>query len=905
MSDSKDSTVTCMAVSSPFIGMSDIGSPGVDGPPVIPVDPYAYVVAAFQAPPSPDYVPGPEEPEQAPLLPEFVLEPVYPEFMPPEDEEEEEEHPAPADSVPPPVHHVTAWMSIRDEPPTPFRYEAEIARLLDIPSPSPSPLSPWSSPLPQIPSPTLPVSSPVPVSPLPLPASPTYPLGYRAAMIRQRVESPSTSHSLLLPPPIILSHTRASVAMMRAVALFTYILASRSETPPSETPPLLPIPLPIPSPPLLLPFTNRRADRTEVCLPPRKRLCIALGLREIRRDPERDVGYGITDTWDEMLEGMLGAPATNETELGQRMTNFVTTVRQDTDEIYGRLDEVQEARAVLSGRLNLLGRDRRSHAYTALLMEREARLSLEAWRRSMDASDTAHSEVEALRTTVLAEQTKIVALRAADRARQAQLIEILGLMSTLQTHVTTLQGQQGPASCLAQPEIPEEAGSKNGTKRATRSTSAATTATTSMTNAQLKAMIDQGVTDALAVRDADRNTNGDGSHNLGTGVRRTERVARECTYPYFMKCQPLNFKGTEGVIELIQWLHKMENVFSIRTCSVENQIKFSTCTLLCSVVASKPKTMQEEIKIATELIDKKIRTFVERQTENKRKHDDSQQQQQQNKRQNTGRAYTAGSAPKCHKCNRVGHLAGDCRSPANTNASNNLRGTRAGQKPTCYECGAQGHFKRDCPKLKNNNRGNQGGNGNALAKVYVVGHAGTNPDSNVITGTFLLNNRYAFVLFDTGADRCFVSTAFSSQIDITPSTLDHYYDVELADGRIIGLNAIIQGCTLNFLNHTFKIDLMPVELGSLDVISGMDWLAKYQAVIVCAEKIVRIPWGNETLIVRGLICQEEGWESFRCASTTMQLNKLMVEELLSTLRGLTICLINYKDSNVYSMIDWR
>ncbi|GJW10750.1 putative reverse transcriptase domain-containing protein [Tanacetum coccineum] len=86
---------------------------------------------------------------------------------------------------------------------------------------------------------------------------------------------------------------------------------------------------------------------------------------------------------------------------------------------------------------------------------------------------------------------------------------------------------------------------------------------------------------------------------------------------------------------------------------------------------------------------------------------------------------------------------------------------------------------------------------------------------------------------------------------ITPTTLDHYYDVELADGRIIRLNAIIRGCTLNFLNHPFNIDLMPIELGSLDVIVDMDWLAKYQAVIVCAEKIIHIPWGNETLIVRG------------------------------------------------------
>ncbi|GJZ47319.1 putative reverse transcriptase domain-containing protein [Tanacetum coccineum] len=130
-----------------------------------------------------------------------------------------------------------------------------------------------------------------------------------------------------------------------------------------------------------------------------------------------------------------------------------------------------------------------------------------------------------------------------------------------------------------------------------------------------------------------------------------------------------------------------------------------------------------------------------------------------------------------------------------------------------------GHFKRECPKLKNNNnRGNQVGGGNAPAKVYAVGHVGTNPDSNVVTGMFLLNNHYASILFDTGADRSFASTAFSSQIDITPTALDHYYDVELADERIIGLNTILKGCTLNILNHPFNIDLMPVELGSFDAI---------------------------------------------------------------------------------------
>ncbi|GJZ43167.1 reverse transcriptase domain-containing protein, partial [Tanacetum coccineum] len=115
----------------------------------------------------------------------------------------------------------------------------------------------------------------------------------------------------------------------------------------------------------------------------------------------------------------------------------------------------------------------------------------------------------------------------------------------------------------------------------TRTTpSTETTTTTSVTNAQLKALIEQGFADALAARDADRSMNGDDSYNSGTGVRRTERVARECTYQDFIKCQPLFFKGTKGVVELTQWFERMETVFRISNCSVEKQIKFATCTLL-------------------------------------------------------------------------------------------------------------------------------------------------------------------------------------------------------------------------------------------------------------------------------------------------------------------------------------
>ncbi|GJU64233.1 putative reverse transcriptase domain-containing protein [Tanacetum coccineum] len=147
-----------------------------------------------------------------------------------------------------------------------------------------------------------------------------------------------------------------------------------------------------------------------------------------------------------------------------------------------------------------------------------------------------------------------------------------------------------------------------------------------------------------------------------------------------------------------------------------------------------------------------------------------------------------------------------------------------------------GHFKKDCPKLKNGNHGNQHGNGNAPAKVYVVGNAGTNPDSNVVTDTFLLNDRYASILFDTGADRSFVSTTFSSLIDITPTTLDHYYDVKLVDGKIIRISTIIRGCTLNFLDHPFNINLMPIELGSFDVIIGHNVLLAHVTIKETEDK---------------------------------------------------------------------
>ncbi|GJY12765.1 putative reverse transcriptase domain-containing protein [Tanacetum coccineum] len=234
-------------------------------------------------------------------------------------------------------------------------------------------------------------------------------------------------------------------------------------------------------------------------------------------------------------------------------------------------------------------------------------------------------------------------------------------------------------------------------------------------NRALRAMIDQGVTAALAARDANRN--GDDSHTSGTGGRRTERVVRECTYQDFMKCKPLYFKGTEGVVlDMVEFpvmTVSHDAAYAMTWADYEKKSiefviginqRFQELALLCvrmfpeesdkieryvgglpnmihgNIVASKPKTMQEAVEMATELMDKKVITIAERHAKNKRK------------------------------------------STGNANNANNQRGTGSGQKSTCFECGVQGHFKRGCPKLKNNkNRGNQVGNDRAPAKVYVVG----------------------------------------------------------------------------------------------------------------------------------------------------------------------------------------
>ncbi|GJZ62344.1 putative reverse transcriptase domain-containing protein [Tanacetum coccineum] len=424
-------------------------------------------------------------------------------------------------------------------------------------------------------------------------------------------------------------------------------------------------------------------------------------------------------------------------------------------------------------------------------------------------------------------------------------------------------------------------------KRATRSTPAATTATTTIvTNAQLQAMIDQGVTAALAARDSIRSTNGEDNHNSGTGVRRNERATRECTYPYFMKCQPLNFKGTEGVVELTQWVEKMETVFRISNFALtwwKTHVKIvghdAAYGIGFVVAGGDFENRNSELMIRKSILLLSVRrTFIERQTENKRKQDNNQQQQPQNKRQNTGMAYAIGTGEK----KLYGGSKPLCpKSPANANTANNQRGTEIGQKPTFYECGAQGHFKRECPKLKNNNnRGNTAGNVNALVKVYAVGHAGTNPDSNVVTGTFLLNNRYASILFDLVPIRKIIRNPWGNETLIVHG--DGSNRGNTARLYIISYTKtqeyMLKGCLVFLANVTTKetedksekkrIDDVSIVQDFLDVFpedfTGTLSIGAFrnERVVGATERTIQQGLYKTqflTLGSSGLVCQKEGW----------------------------------------------
>ncbi|GJS11323.1 putative reverse transcriptase domain-containing protein [Tanacetum coccineum] len=305
-----------------------------------------------------------------------------------------------------------------------------------------------------------------------------------------------------------------------------------------------------------------------------------------------------------------------------------------------------------------------------------------------------------------------------------------------------------------------------------------------------------------------------------------------------------------------------------------------------NVTASKPQTLEEAITITQRLMDQVTKhNSMQGANDHKRKFDDrrnttnsnnypnnrinnyqnnhsnrnSDYRQHQNRRQETFGSYVVtptenngytGNRPlckkctlhhtgpctvKCQTCNRVGHLTRNCRNKGPATGSN--------QQPVsviCHACGEKGHYNYQCSKANNNAHG----------RAYLLRDKNAHRDPNVVTGMFILNQHLARVLFNSGADKSFVSISLASMLNILPITLDTSYDIGMANGNLVGTNTVIQGCTLILLNQPFEIDLMPIRLGSFDVVIGMDWLSKYHARIICDEKVVHIPINGETLIIR-------------------------------------------------------
>nr|GEX93372.1 reverse transcriptase domain-containing protein [Tanacetum cinerariifolium] len=651
-------------------------------------------------PPSPDYVPGPEHPPSPVKIP-YVPKAEYPEYLTPSDDEAPfEDQPLPADASPIVVSpdYVADSNPEKDLDDDQADYPADGGDGDDEPSddddddntndedPEEEPfedeeddeeeehLAPADSSAVPIVDHVLPARDTEALEadePTHAPRSPIIILLFQTCLCRAR--------KTVRPEPPIPNDTGAPLGY-RAVGIWMRAL---------------------------LLSTSRMTDILEAHMPPRKRACLTtptpgFEIREsfsagaarqpgptesnLRRYRVEQAGSGIIDTCDEIVDTLIEIAPTTLEGVNERVTELDTTVRQRTDEFEIRFKEAQDDRAILRARVNTLFRDRPDHRRTSMLMDREVMYACEAWAYSKDRS------------------------------------------SSIAAHVRTLETQ---------------------------------------------ALIDRGVVAAFAEHDADRSRSGNNSNDSGIGGRRQMTTPRECTYIDFLKCQPMSFQGTEGVVGLTRWLEKMESIFQISNCTVACQVKFASCTqqgsaltwwnshmravgqevayaipwaalkrmitgldllnyshrfqelaLMCermfpdeaakveryigglpdmihgSVKASKPKSMQEVIKFATEMMDKKMLTHAERQAEEKRKLDDNlrnnQHQQQPFKRNNVARAYTIGS--------------GD-------------------NKP----------------------------------------YRGTKP----------------LFLFDTGANRIFISTAFSSLIDIIPTTLDHGYGIELADGRII------------------------------------------------------------------------------------------------------------------------
>nr|GEU43194.1 reverse transcriptase domain-containing protein [Tanacetum cinerariifolium] len=826
-----------------------------------------------------------------------------------EEDEEEEEHLASADSaiVIPTVELVSPPEGTEPVIPSPFTNttttgaritvrlqaiislppKAEVERLLAMPTPPPSPLTSLSPPSagerlarctapsagpspPPIPSPLLP-SSGCPTQIQTLEMSSTHAL---IDAVTVALPSPPLPPPLYIPPPVDRRDYILETEMPPRKRLCLSTLGSRYEIGESST---------------ARPTGGRGIDYGFVSTLDAEARWRGIG----------EVGYGIRNTWVDPTEAVLEIASMTVGEVNTRVTELVGLHKHDIHDLYALLEDAQDSRTRISQRVtmdsqrvDLLMEDKTAHQETIQIMKEEAYDTQEAWAHSIGLSQAVHSKLQTHREQVYTHESTPDAATVA--GRHAQMVETLRVMEDMRQEMGDMQAEllalreqprraRQPGKDARVPDhqdAPRDADNKimAPVTRQGPNIPPNNTNPNNMTLESVQAMIDQAL--------LRNSTNGDESHSSHEDNRRNvkfstctpldaaltwwnsqirslgsdaysmtwEVLKNKITDKYWpqgeinkleIKLWNLKVKGNDvpAYTECVQELTLICTKFvANETEKIDKYIGGLLDNIYGSVKASKPKTLDETIELANDLMDQKLHTYAERQTYNKRKADNLSRnnhghQQQPAKKQNVAKIYNMGSGkrkpyggnlPNCHL-----HHNGPCTQ-------------------RCHKFNKIGHFARDCRSFGNANVANaQMNNGANLKGNKKKGNASRDLDSNVVTSTFLLNNRYASILFDTGVNRSFISTAFSSLIGIAPTPLGNSYDVELANGKIVGVDTIMRGCTLNFLNHPFNIDLMPVELGSFDVIIGMNWLKRCHAVIVCDEKLVRVPYGNETLIFHG------------------------------------------------------
>ncbi|GJR69970.1 putative reverse transcriptase domain-containing protein [Tanacetum coccineum] len=386
---------------------------------------------------------------------------------------------------------------------------------------------------------------------------------------------------------------------------------------------------------------------------------------------------------------------------------------------------------------------------------------------------------------------------------------------------------------------------------------------------QLQNVIPQIVTQMTNNMNNNNVNNGNGNNrNGGNG----NGGNNGCSYKAFLTCNPRDYDGKGGAIALTQWIEKMESVMDNSGCADNQKVKYATSSFINKALtwwntqvqergheavvgmtweefkallveefcpSNEMKKLENEswshtmvranhitytdqfhelAKLVPHLVTPELKRIgrcgtLSKGSEKRKEVEETSKQgdsRNDNKRVKVGKGYVAAAPPR----NGPGHFARDCRAPVNANTRNN---------------------------------GNQ-----ARGRAFNVNAIGALQDPKVVIGTFSLNDHFATVRFDSGADISFISTKFVSLLNVKPSIMKPGYVIEVADSKNVEVDRIIRGCKLELGNSLFTIDLIPLSYGSFDVILGMYWLSKHKTMIICHEKVVRIPLATgEMLQVQG------------------------------------------------------